>query len=97
MSVPLAAEALALLGPRGQPDDLIFAGPNGKKLLGTAMIDYVRDRGYTVHGFRSTLRRLGCRERLSERAARAGSRPCRRRPASSAPIGAPAWSISAGR
>jgi integrase len=52
--VPLAGEAIALLAKRGQPDDLVFTGPNGKKLLGTAMIDYVRDLNYTVHGFRST-------------------------------------------
>ena len=53
-SVPLAAEAIALLGERGRPDDLIFAASSGKKLGGNAMMDFVRDRGATVHGFRST-------------------------------------------
>ena len=53
-AVPLSSEAIALLGPRGRPDDLIFAAPSGKKLSGNAMMDFVRDRGATVHGFRST-------------------------------------------
>jgi integrase len=52
--VPLSDEALALLAPCGRSDDLIFAGPNGKALGGNAMMDHVRDRGYSVHGFRST-------------------------------------------
>jgi integrase len=53
-TVPLAGEALALFGPRGQPDELIFKGPTGKALAGNAMFEYIRDHGYSVHGFRST-------------------------------------------
>ena len=53
-AVPLTDEALVLLGPRGQPDELIFKGPTGKALGGNALMDHVRDRGYSVHGFRST-------------------------------------------
>jgi integrase len=53
-AVPLSAKALALLGQRGAADELIFKSPTGKTLATTAMMDYVRDRGYTVHGFRST-------------------------------------------
>jgi integrase len=52
--VPLTAEMIALLGPRGQPDDLIFKSPTGMKLNANAMMDHVRDRGFKVHGFRST-------------------------------------------
>jgi integrase len=53
-SVPLTSEALALLGKRGQPDELIFKSPTGVALHNAALLVYVRARGYTVHGFRST-------------------------------------------
>lgn len=52
--VPLTSEALALLGERGQPDELIFRGPTGKAIDAKAMMDHIRDHGYSVHGFRST-------------------------------------------
>jgi integrase len=52
--VPLTDKAIALLGERGQPDDLIFKSPTGKKLNANAMMNFVRDRGFKVHGFRST-------------------------------------------
>jgi integrase len=53
-AVPLTNEALALLGKRGQPDELIFKSPTGKKLNANAMMNFVRDTGFKVHGFRST-------------------------------------------
>jgi integrase len=54
-TVPLTAAMTALLGTRGRPDELIFKSPTGKALNHSRdMLDYVRDRGYTVHGFRST-------------------------------------------
>jgi integrase len=53
-SVPLTSEALALLGKRGEPDELIFKSPTGVALHNAALLVYVRARGYTVHGFRST-------------------------------------------
>jgi integrase len=52
--VPLTAEAIALLGPRGEPDELIFKSPTGTVLHEDAMRAYVKDRSCTVHGFRST-------------------------------------------
>ena len=52
--VPLTAEAIALLGQRGEPGELIFKSPTGIALHDTAMRAYVKDRGCTVHGFRST-------------------------------------------
>ena len=52
--VPLTAEALALLGQRGQPNELIFKSPTGNAIDAKAMMDHVRDHGYKVHGFRST-------------------------------------------
>jgi integrase len=48
-SVPLAPAAMALLGPRGADDALVFGTLNEK-----AMRPFVKDRGCTVHGFRST-------------------------------------------
>lgn len=48
-SVPLVPEALALLGARGADDALIFGALKDK-----AMRVFVKDRGCTVHGFRST-------------------------------------------
>lgn len=53
-SVPLTSEALALLGPRGAPGELIFKSPTGIALHDTAMRLYVKGRGCSVHGFRST-------------------------------------------
>jgi integrase len=67
-SVPLSSEALALLGPRGAPGELIFrSSPTGAtaKRRGTARVAagalpdgamraYIKDRGYSVHGFRAT-------------------------------------------
>jgi integrase len=46
--VPLTPEALALLGPRGEPDALLFG-----RLDERAMRGYAKGRG-SVHGFRST-------------------------------------------
>src|ERR1039458_5384566 len=48
-TVPLTAEALALLGPRGAEDEFVFGNLDGR-----AMRHFVKDHGYTVHGFRST-------------------------------------------
>jgi integrase len=53
-SVPLTAAALALLGPRGAPSELIFKSPTGIALHGGAMQAYLKGRGCTVHGMRST-------------------------------------------
>jgi integrase len=67
-SVPLTSAAIALLGQRGDPGELIFkSSPTGAtaKRRGTARVaagilpegamrDHVKDRGYKVHGFRST-------------------------------------------
>jgi integrase len=53
-SVPLTAAALALLGPRGAPSELIFKSPTGIALHGGAMQTYLKGRGCTVHGMRST-------------------------------------------
>ncbi len=52
--VPLSDAALALLGPRGEPGELIFKSPTGIALHDTAMRAYLKGRGYSVHGFRST-------------------------------------------
>jgi integrase len=52
-SVPLTAAALALLGPRGAPSELIFKSPTGIALHGGAMQAYLKGRGCTVHGMRS--------------------------------------------
>jgi integrase len=48
-SVPLTPEALALLGARGGPDELVFG-----KLDERAMRAFVKDHDCKVHGFRST-------------------------------------------
>jgi integrase len=54
-AVPLTSEALALLGPRGEPGELIFKSPTGMALHDTAMRLYIKGRpGVSVHGFRST-------------------------------------------
>ena len=51
--VPLTPEALALLGERGEPGELIFKSPTGIALHDTAMRQYLKGRSCTVHGFRS--------------------------------------------
>lgn len=48
-TVPLAPEALALLGDRGKPEALVFGHLDDR-----ALRVFVRDRGCRVHGFRST-------------------------------------------
>ena len=53
-SVPLTPQALALLGPRGKPGELIFSRPSGDALPERAMWNFIEARGYSVHGFRST-------------------------------------------
>ena len=71
--------------------------PDRIALHNAALLVDVRARGYTVHVFRSTLHRLGRRAWLSEPASRACASPMPSATAWNAPIGAPAWSISAGR
>jgi integrase len=53
-SVPLTSEALALLGSPGEPGELIFKSPTGIALHDTAMRAYLKGRGCSVHGMRST-------------------------------------------
>jgi integrase len=53
-SSPLTDEALALLGPRGEPGELIFKSLTGIALHDTAMRAYLKGRDCSVHGFRST-------------------------------------------
>jgi integrase len=53
-SVPLTAAALALLGPRGEPGELIFKSPTGKELHDSYMRQYVKGKSCTVHGMRAT-------------------------------------------
>jgi integrase len=53
-SVPLTAAAIALLGKRGEPGELIFKSPTGIALHDTAMRAYLKERGCSVHGMRST-------------------------------------------
>ena len=59
--VPLQAAAIALLGKRGDPDQLVFPSPvkAGKPLSDAALAAVLERRGYveiTVHGFRSMFR-----------------------------------------
>jgi integrase len=55
--VPLAPQALALIGERGKPDAYLFPGQSrGTKLSPTTQMVLLRRTrpGFTVHGFRST-------------------------------------------
>jgi integrase len=66
--VPLSAQAVTLLkalpsykGGNPDPDALVFTAPRGGKLYGTALLDLLREIGYTpeqvtTHGMRSSLR-----------------------------------------
>jgi integrase len=52
--LPLTEGARAALGTPGEPDELIFKPATGQELHDTAMRAYVKDRGCSIHGFRST-------------------------------------------
>ncbi|MEQ9335141.1 integrase arm-type DNA-binding domain-containing protein [Thalassobaculum sp.] len=57
--VPLTPQALALLGEKGEPGDLVFPGERkGKPLSDMSLTAVLRrmGRSETVHGFRSTFR-----------------------------------------
>ncbi|NQW10882.1 MAG: integrase arm-type DNA-binding domain-containing protein [Alphaproteobacteria bacterium] len=57
--VPLTPQALALLGDKGEPDNLVFPGERkGKPLSDMSLTAVLRrmGRSETVHGFRSTFR-----------------------------------------
>jgi integrase len=58
--VPLAPQALALLGPKDKPGDSLFPGKLKVKMWRADMLNLLKElrpgSGFTVHGFRSTFR-----------------------------------------